>query len=113
MGNRRAGDGALGRAAVSSALSRWVMVLLLPGCLAACSENSTLVTSAGPASGAVAGIGIGAVTANPLIGYAVGIGTQAAVTALQKYLSRKLHQGQQDNIAAAVATMQPGQVGPK
>ncbi len=109
MGNRRAGDGALGRAAVSSALSRWVLVILLPGCLAACSESSALVTSAGPASGAAAGIGIGAVTANPLIGYAVGIGTQAAVTALQKYLSRKLHQGQQDNIAAAVATMQPGQ----
>jgi hypothetical protein len=86
-----------------------VMVLLLPGLLAACSESGALVTSAGPVSGAVAAIGIGSVTANPLVGYAVGIGTQAAVTALQRYLSRKLHQGEQDNIAAAIATMQPGQ----
>ncbi len=109
MGNRGAGDGALGRAAVRTSLPRWVMVLLLPGYLAACSENSALVTSAGPASGAVVGIGLGGVTANPLIGYAAGIGTEAAVTALQKYLSRKLHQGQQDSIAAAVATMRLGQ----
>ena len=109
MGDRGAGDGTLGRAAVSFSLSRSVMVLLLPGFLAACSESSALVTSAGPVSGAAAGLGISAVTANPLIGYAVGIGTQAAVTALQKYLSRQLHQGQQDSIAAAVATMQPGQ----
>ena len=110
MGHSRTRNGTLGRATVSSALSRKVMVLLLSGSLAACSENSTLVTSAGPASGAAAGIGISAVTANPLIGYAVGIGTQAAITALQKYLSRKLHQGQQDQIAAAIATMQPGEV---
>ncbi len=89
--------------------SRTVMVVLIAGSLAACSENSALVTSAGPASGAAAAIGVSAITANPLIGYAAGVGTQAAITALQKYLSRKLHQGQQDKIAAAVATMQPGQ----
>ena len=109
MGDRGAGNGTLGRAAVIFLLTRWVMVLLLNGLLAACSESGVLITSAGPVSGAAAGLGISAVTANPVIGYAVGIGTQAAVTALQKYLSRKLHQGQQDTIAAAIATMQPGQ----
>jgi hypothetical protein len=83
--------------------------VLLAGLLTGCSEDSAVVTSAGPASGAIVGLGLGGVTANPLIGYAAGIGTQAAVTALQKYLSRKLHQGEQDNIATAVATMQPGQ----
>ena len=67
-------------------------------------------SSIGGFAGAAAGVASGAVTSNPAVGYAVGIGTQAAITALQKYLSRKLHQGQQDQIAAAIATMQPGDV---
>jgi hypothetical protein len=85
------------------------VALLLVGSLAACSENNVAVTSAGPVSGALVGVGLGSVTADPFVGYAAGIGTQAAITALQKYLSRKVHQGEQDNIAAAVGQMQPGQ----
>jgi uncharacterized membrane protein len=72
----------------------------------------TACGSAGPVSGAAVGLGIGGVTANPLIGYAAGVGTEAGITALQKYLSRKLHQGEQDNIAAEVAQLQPGQHAP-
>jgi len=85
------------------------LALALPGLLAACSENSAVVTSAGPVAGAAAAIGLGAVTANPFVAYAVGVGTQAGVTALQKYFSREVHQGEQDNIALAVGQMQPGQ----
>ena len=93
---------------------RAVLALLLPALLEGCGAAATnaAANSAGPISGAAVGLGLGGVTANPLIGYAAGIGTQAAVTALQKYLSRKLHQGEQDNIAAAVGQMQPGQTAP-
>jgi hypothetical protein len=79
-------------------------------CLSACGTSAD--TSAGPIGGAAVGIGVGGITANPLIGYAAGIGAQAGITALQKYLSRRLHQGEQDNIAAKVAVLQPGQHAP-
>ncbi len=82
------------------------LLLLLAGC-AGVGENS-----AGPVGGAAVGIGVGGITANPLIGYAAGVGAQAAITALQKYLSRKLHQGEQDRIAATVARLAPGQSAP-
>jgi len=102
MGLSRAGDRALGRPAVRFRHLRFATALVLPGLLAACSENSAVVSSAGPVAGAV--------TANPFVAYAVGVGTQAGVTALQKYFSRKIHQGEQDNIAMAVGHMQPGEV---
>ena len=93
---------------------RATLALLLPALLQGCGAAVTnaAANSAGPISGAAVGLGLGGVTANPFIGYAAGIGTQAAVTALQKYLSRKLHQGEQDNIAAAVGLMQLGQTAP-
>jgi surface antigen len=84
----------------------WALVLLLSGC------GTAVENSAGPVGGAAVGIGLGGITANPLIGYAAGVGTQAAITALQKYLSRKLHQGEQDRIAATVARLAPGQSAP-
>src|SRR5579871_4382766 len=112
MGHGRARDGALGRAAMRLGRLRFPLALAGLGMLAACSENSAVVTSAGPVAGAAAAIGLGAVTADPFVGYAVGVGTQAAITALQKYFSRKIHQGQQDNIALAVGKMQLGQEAP-
>ena len=116
MGDGRAGDSPVGRVAMmmrlTAAFGRWAaLALLLPVVLQGCSPavTNTVANSAGPISGAAVGLGLGGITANPLIGYAAGIGTQAAVSALQKYLSRKFHQGEQDNIAAAVGRMQPGQ----
>lgn len=102
MGDGGARDVPLGRVAVR----RWVAGLALL-ILAGCSDAAQ--NSAGPIGGAAVGFGVAGVTANPFVGYAAGIGAQAAITALQKYLSRKLHQGEQDNIAAAVAVLQPGQ----
>lgn len=90
------------------------LALPLLAALNGCSDtiSSAAVNSAGPISGAAVGLGLSGVTANPLIGYAAGIGTQAAVTALQKYLSRRVHAGEQDNIATVVGQMQPGQTAP-
>lgn len=107
MGVRRACHAALGRAAVR--LWACVPVIFALG-LAGCGTNAG--NSAGPIGGAAVGIGVGGITANPLIGYAAGVGAQAGITALQKYLSRKLHQGEQDNIAATVADLSPGQHAP-
>jgi hypothetical protein len=104
MGDGGAGDRALGRVAVRLLLLAGLA--LLSGCAGA---SSAAVSSAGPVSGALVGIGLGSVTANPFIAYAAGVSTQAAVTALQKHLSRKLQQGEQDNITAQVARLQPGQ----
>ncbi len=114
MGDRRARHRTLGFAAVICRTTRWprrvalnlALLALLAGCGTA-AENS-----AGPAGGAVVGIGVGGITANPLIGYAAGVGAQAGITALQKYLSRKLHQGEQDRIAATVARLGLGQSAP-
>jgi hypothetical protein len=80
--------------------------LLLAGCAAA---STAAINSAGPVSGAVAAIGVSAVTANPFVAYAAGVGVNAAVSALEKYLSRKLKQGEQDQIAAAVGKLDTGQ----
>ncbi len=103
MGDRRAGHRALGRAAV---IKRLALCLLLAGC-----ENAAS-NSAGPVGGAAVGLGVAGITANPFVAYAAGVGAQAAITSLQKYLSRKLHQGEQDNIAATVANLAPGQEAP-
>ncbi len=82
---------------------------MLAGCGAGSNSGET---SAGPVAGAAVGFGVSGITANPFIGYAAGIGAQAAVTALQKYLSRSLHQGEQDRIAGIVGTLAVGQSAP-
>lgn len=110
MGDGGTGNRALGRAAVRPDRLRLGLALALLFSLAACSGSELAASSAGPVAGAATAIGLGAVTANPFVAYAAGAGTQAGVTALQKYFSRKLHQGEQDNIAQAIGQMQPGEV---
>jgi len=79
----------------------WPALLLLAGC-----------SSIGAVSGAVVGVATGAGTTNPVIGYAAGVGTQAAVDSLVKYVSRKRQQNEQDQIAATVGNLAPGQTAP-
>jgi hypothetical protein len=81
------------------------VLLFLPLALGACS-------SIGAASGAVVGVATGAGTTNPVVGYAAGIATQAAVDSLVKYVSRKRQQNEQDAIAATVGRLAPGQTAP-
>ena len=73
-------------------------LLILPSC-----------SSVGSIAGAVTGAASGSGSANPALGYAVGIGTKAAVDALSHYISRKRQQAEQDQIAAAVGLLPVGQ----
>jgi len=109
VGDGGTGDGTLGLAAVKQA-RRWrggaglmlpVLLLLLPGC-------TDLGAIAGAATGAASGTG----SANPALGYAVGIGTKAAVDALVHYIARSRRRAEQDQIAAAVGVLAPGQSAP-
>jgi hypothetical protein len=81
--------------------------LALLGWLSAC--NETVQNSAAPFGGAAVGLGVAGITADPFVAYAAGVGAQAAIESLQKYLSRTLHKDEQDNIATTVAALQPGQ----
>ena len=72
-------------------------VLALAGC-----------QSVGAGAGAIAGIATGAATVNPLVGTAVGLGTQAAVNALVMYIARSQQADQQDTIAASAGKLPLG-----
>ena len=104
MGFGRAGHGAVGIAAVTGRRRRlpWGLlpVLMLP--LAGCSMVADV-------SGIATGGTVGAITANPVVGYSVGMGTRAAVAAGMKSVMRGLHKDEQDAIAAVAGLMQPGE----
>ncbi|UPG71353.1 hypothetical protein MVG78_12255 [Roseomonas gilardii subsp. gilardii] len=65
-------------------------------------------SSAGGVVGGIAGIATGAATTNPAVGYAVAVGVEAGTNATVKYVTRKLHQGEQDAISAAAGAAPPG-----
>lgn len=74
-----------------------VLLLLAPGC-----------TELGSITGAATGAATGTGSANPALGYAVGIGTKAAVDALVNHISRSRRRAEQDQIVAAVGTLPVG-----
>lgn len=86
-------------------LAAGLLLLSLAGC-------DTAQNAAGPIGGTAVGLGVAGVTANPFVAYAAGVGAEAAIQSLQKYLGRRLHAGEQDNIATTVAKLAPGQSGP-
>lgn len=109
MGIGRAGDRALGIAAVRAlhfAQGRTGLVLLAAAALL--SGCSTV----GGLAGAVAGITTGSFTSNPAIGVAVSVSVKAATDAGIKNLLRSLHQDEQDEIAALAGAMTPGEIRP-
>ena len=65
-------------------------------------------SSIGAITGAVTGAAAGGGSVNPAVGYAVGIGTKAATDSLVKYLSRSRHGHEQDALATAAGSLQPG-----
>src|ERR1700685_1572549 len=86
MGNRRARGAALGRTAMRSLLL--LCTMLLGGC------------SLGPAAaGVAAGGATAAITANPVVGYAVGLGVRAGADEVLKYYVRVRQNAEQDAIA--------------
>ena len=74
----------------------WLAGAALP-LLAGCAVVSDI-------AGLAAGGGAGAATANPAIGFAVGVGVRAGVDELGKYITRRRHGGEQDAIADAAGT---------
>lgn len=58
--------------------------------------------------GLAAGGGAGVATGNPALGFAVGVGTRAAVDELRKYIVCTRWRGEQDAIADAAGAAPPG-----
>lgn len=75
-----------------------VLLLTLPGC-------ADLGSIAGAATGAASGTG----SANPALGYAMGIGTKAAVDALVAHITRSRRRAEQDQVVAVVGSLSVGQ----
>ena len=69
-------------------------------------------SSAGNIIGIVAGAAAGGATANPAVGFGVGVATAAVSDYTIKTVSRSWHRGEQDAIAAAAAPLAPGATGP-
>ena len=99
MGVGRTGHGAVGIAAVR--LLAAAVLLGLGGC-----------SSAGNIIGVVAGAAAGGASANPAVGFGVGVATAAVSDYAIKHVTKSWHQGEQDAIADAAAGLDVGGVGP-
>jgi hypothetical protein len=104
LGDRRAGDGALGRVAVRRAGGRSATLLALM-LLTACHPGAQL-------TGIATGSAVGVVTASPAVGYLVGIGTAVAADELFKRIGRSRARAEQDAIATAAAPLSEGDAAP-
>ncbi len=90
-----------------SGLSTLLLVCL--GLLAGCS--SVLTASTADVAG-IAGAGIaGAVTKSPAAAAGIGLGVAAAANAGLQYVERDVHEAEQDRIAEAAGSLDPGTVG--
>ena len=98
MGIRGTRDRSVGFVAVT--VHQFVAVLAM-GALAGCNSASQL-------TGLVVGGIAGGATANPAIGYAVGIGTDAATNAGLKWFGRSRQGAEQDAIAQAAGELPVG-----
>ncbi len=81
------------------------------GCPLLLSAAATLssCSSIGGFAGAAAGVASGAVTSNPVVGYAIGVGVQSATDATLKYVLRNWQKAEQDEIAAVIGKLDVGQ----
>ena len=80
-------------------------ILLAAGLLGGCSSAGNLV-------GVVVGAAAGGATANPAIGFGVGVATAAASDYALKTVSRRWHRGEQDAIAQTAGELAPGATAP-
>ncbi len=83
-----------------------IAVLSLAGCgpfLTATTGDVAGIASAGIANG---------VTKSPAAATGIGLGVAAGANAGLQYVERRVHQTEQDNIAAAAGQLTPGQVAP-
>ena len=79
--------------------------LLLAAALGGCS-------SAGGIVGVVLGAAAGGASANPAVGFGVGVASAALSDYAIKRVARTWHRGEQDAIAAAAAALPPGGTAP-
>jgi hypothetical protein len=109
MGNRRAGDRALGQSEMSkspgSCFTLTIVASLVSMIAAGCS-------SIGGYAGAVAGVATGAVSSNPAVGVAVGISVKAATDTALHRLFKELQSDEQDRIADIAGHMNVGDRAP-
>jgi hypothetical protein len=88
--------------------ARVCLVALAAASLAAC-QTPGGPQAAGDVTGATTGTVAAALTANPALGAAVGIGTRAVVDAGLAYVGRRRQRSEQDALAAAVGAMRVGE----
>ena len=81
-------------------LAVMALILSLGGC-----------SSAGNIIGVVIGAAAGGASANPAVGFGVGVATAAVSDFAIKRIARSWHRGEQDAIAAAAAGLGPGGTG--
>jgi len=87
---------------MSGTVVRLALVALASGPLVACGAVADL-------TGAVTG-GVAAVaTANPIVGYGIGIGVRAVTTTAINYAVRRRQQAAQDEVAAVIGALEPGE----
>ena len=98
MGVRRTSHCAVGLAPVRLGRLGWLAGLLLVG---GCSATGEIV-------GVVTGAAAGGATANPAIGFGVGVATAAASDYAQKIIARSWHGAEQDAIANTAALLPVG-----
>jgi len=103
MGERRTGGGAVGLAALRR--PGGAVLLAAAVALGGCSAVGDLV---GLAAGGVAG----GATANPALGFVVGVATAAAADQAVVYFNRTRHRAEQDAIAAVAGPLPQGSQAP-
>ncbi len=86
-------------------LCRWPAIALAILPLAACGATADIV-------GGASGVGVGALTANPAVGYSVGLGVRAATNVAVKYVMRKRQQAAQDALAEVAGPLAVGESRP-
>jgi hypothetical protein len=87
-------------------------IAVLPALLALSGCGSFLSATTGDVAG-IAGAGIAnAVTKAPAVATGIGLGIGAGANAGLSYVERRVHQTEQDRIAAAAGPLRPGQVAP-
>jgi len=102
VGDRRAGDRALGQSAMTQGTLRWQpAAALLAGMLAGCS-------SIGGIAGAVAGTATGTFSSNPAVGLAVGVTVKAGTDAALRRVFRRMQADEQDRIADVAGDLEAG-----
>lgn len=90
-------------------LSRYLLLLACTGALSGC--GSLLTASTADIAG-IAGAGIaGAVSRNPTVAAAIGLGVASVANGGLQLLERDVHAVEQDRIAQAAGPLEPGVVG--